>query len=387
MMMNIFVWLLMAGAAAVSDTTRTVAKPRDALRAVLGAFDTHSAVLLGEVHYSVAEHQFIQRLIHDPGFPGRINDIAVEFANARYQPIIDRYIAGEHVPADSMRQVWENAIVPMAWDYPLYPQFFSAVRAINRTLPRDKRIRVLALDPPIPWDHIHATADIPRKWGYRDPAWVEVLEREVFARRRKVLVICGGVHLFRLDPTASFHSAPIERAGLGDALTQLHPGVVYSIFPVIGVDGIGALTRGWPQQSLADIAGTTIGAQTSHILLPGNLVVFAMVNGQRVPRALNEAEFPSIEHMVDALAYYGPDTSLTPRVVTSYRDSAYVAELHRRSAIVQPMFGQDLDSTIDSLAIVACKRYACGHKKPRSGRIPQVARNSSPTSWTGSEDA
>ncbi len=368
MMPHALAALLMSivSAGAPSDTTPADPRPRDALEAVITAFDSHAAVLLGEAHYSVAEHRFIQRLLHDARLPSRINDIAVEFANASYQPLIDRYIAGERVPADSVRQIWENAIVPTAWDYPMYASFFSTVRAINQTLPRGRRLRVLALDPPIPWDSVHKTDDIPRRWGYRDPAWIDVLEREVFSRQRKVLVICGGLHIIRLSPPSNFQPAPVDRAGLGDALAQLHPGATYSIYPVVGTDGAGALVKHWQKNSLANISGTTIGARSSHIIIPGNVVVFSMVNGVRVPRELHEADYPPIERMVDALAYYGPDTSLAPRVITSYRNSAYVAELHRRSAILQPIFGQDLDATVDSLAAAACSRKACSSKKTRA---------------------
>ncbi|MEO8227961.1 MAG: ChaN family lipoprotein [Gemmatimonadota bacterium] len=345
-----------------ADTTRPPPKPTDALAAIVTAFASHDAVLLGESHYSIAEHRFIHRLLHDRRLLAGVNDIAVEFANSRYQPLIDRYISGERVPGDSLRQIWENTIVLTAWEYPMYANFFVTMRAINATLPRAKRLRVLALDPPIPWDSVRSTEDIPRKWGYRGPAWFEVLEREVFNKHRKVLVICGGVHILRADPKSGGEPTPMDRAGLGDALEQRYPGRSYAVYPIIGRGGAGEMVRDWPVNSLADIHGTTLGARNSHILLPGNVVVFRMVDGKRVTRQLTDADFPPMERMVDALVYFGPDTSVAKRVISSYRSPEYVAELHRRSAIVQPMFGQDLDPMIDSLAAEACAKK-CARKK------------------------
>ena len=356
--MLIMVAGLVSIAALSADTVRREPHPRDAISAIIAAFDTHRAVLLGEAHWSVTQHRFIQRLLRDSRLAGRVDDIAVEFANSRYQPLIDRYIAGERVPADSLRQAWQNTIVAMAWDPPMYADFFRTVREVNLGLPPARRFRVLALDPPIAWDSTHAIADIPRRWGYRDPVWMDVLEREVFARQRHVLVICGALHIIRREPTAAFLPASLDRAGLGDALQQRHPGASYAIFPAIGTHGVAALVKHWPAATLEDIQGTAIGTVNSHVLMPGDVVVFSMVDGKRVPRPLTDSDFPKVEQMVDAIIYYGPDTSLAKPVLTSYRDRAYVAELHRRSAIVQPIFGQDLDPVIDSLAKAARARGA-----------------------------
>lgn len=334
---------------------------RDARDAVFKAFEHYQVVLLGEVHWSVAEHKFIDGVLYDPRLPATVRDIAVEFANASYQPLIDRYVAGAEVPADSLRQIWQNVIVPMAWDSPLYATFFRTVREVNRKLPVDQKLRVVALDPPIRWAEVRNTDDIPRKWGYRDPVWFEVLDREVLLRHRKALVICGALHIIRRDPATGFLPAPIERAGLGDALDQRYPGAAYSIYPLLGTDG--RLVNMWRPNGLGEIKGTTVGARTSHDLLPGSLTIFRMVDGKRVPHQLQENEYPPIEALVSAVAFYGSG-ELTQPDVRSFRDPAYVAELHRRSAIVQPMFGQDLDSRIDDRARLACAGSRKGAAKP-----------------------
>jgi len=88
--------------------------------AVVHAFDRHSIVLLGEVHWSNAEHRFIQKLLRDTRFPCLVDDIAIEAGNSLYQPLIDRFVAGDAVPADSIQLAWRNTTQPMAWDPPVY---------------------------------------------------------------------------------------------------------------------------------------------------------------------------------------------------------------------------------------------------------------------------
>jgi hypothetical protein len=347
--------------------TAMTARPRGALDAILAAFANHRVVLLGEIHGSVAQHRLIQRLLRDPRLPAAVSDIAVEFANSRYQPLIDRYVSGETVPADSLAFAWRNAIVPLAWDAEVYPAFFRAVREVNQRLPAGRRLRVVALDPPIAWDAVHTAADIPRPWGYRDPVWLEILEREVLARGRKALVIAGGLHVIRRDPVTSFGPAALDRAGLGDALAQRYPGQVYVTYPVVGDGTLARSMRRLRPGTLVEVGGTSLGARSSHLLLPGNVTVFTMVDGKRVPRVLPEATYPPIERLIDALVYYGRDTASAPRVLSAYRDSTWVAELHRRSSVVQPIFGQDLDPVIDSLARAA-SRTAPSHES-RAGAL------------------
>ena len=347
--------------------TAMTARPRGALDAILAAFANHRVVLLGEIHGSVAQHRLIQRLLRDPRLPAAVSDIAVEFANSRYQPLIDRYVSGETVPADSLALAWRNAIVPLAWDAEVYPAFFRAVREVNQRLPAGRRLRVVALDPPIAWDAVHTAADIPRPWGYRDPVWLEILEREVLARGRKALVIAGGLHVIRRDPVTSFGPAALDRAGLGDALAQRYPGQVYVTYPVVGDGTLARSMRRLRPGTLVEVGGTSLGARSSHLLLPGNVTVFTMVDGKRVPRVLPEATYPPIERLIDALVYYGRDTATAPRVLSAYRDSTWVAELHRRSSVVQPIFGQDLDPVIDSLARAAA-HTAAGHES-RAGAL------------------
>jgi hypothetical protein len=74
--------------------------------------------------------------------------IIVEFANTVDQPILDRYLIGEDVSLDKLRQVWRNTCCPGTWDSPVYAEFFRAVRDLNLKARADRRIRVLGGDPP-----------------------------------------------------------------------------------------------------------------------------------------------------------------------------------------------------------------------------------------------
>src|SRR5258706_6895567 len=85
-----------------------VARPGDPVRDVIAAFDHHRAVIIGESHWLQEAGDFYIRLVRDPNFATKAQAIVVEFASKQSQPLLDRYIAGENVPAGQVRTIWRN---------------------------------------------------------------------------------------------------------------------------------------------------------------------------------------------------------------------------------------------------------------------------------------
>ena len=150
------------------------------IEAVLEAFRSHAVVALGEgAHGNLQGHDFRLSLIRDSRFAAIVNDIVVEFGNARYQDLMDRFVRGDQVTDGSLRQVWQNTTQPQpAWDAPIYEEFFRAVRAVNASLPRDRQLRVLLGDPPIDWDVVHTAEDL-RPWEGRGRHAAALIPREL----------------------------------------------------------------------------------------------------------------------------------------------------------------------------------------------------------------
>ena len=342
---QVIVSVLIGSYTAPTQTT----KPQPGINSVVEAFDKYSIVMLGEVHWNLQQHRFIQELLRDRRLPGKIDDVAVEFGNSLYQPLIDRYVAGHDVPRDSLQLAWRNTTQPLAWDRPIYVGVYDAVREINRTLPASKRIRVIALDPPIEWRNIQKSEDLPRLWGYRDPVWFETLDRETLSKGRKVLVIAGGLHILRRDPP-DFQPKGFDRLGLGDALAQRYPTATFRIYPATGAGRLAKLLEGRRAGSLVRIAGTPLAASSSQILWPSTVTMFRKVNGKNEPYTLGEKDFPTIGALIDAILFYGSDTTTAPLPVGQYRDCSYLAELRRRNELLLPVFGQDQSDLITSLA-------------------------------------
>jgi len=288
-------------------------KPVYAITAIVDAFDKAPLVALGETHGVVEQAEFIAALIRHPEFAKKVNDIILEAGNSLHQGIIDRYVDGGKVPLDELRQVWRDhtcaGLGPR--DSPNVELFFETVRAVNRSLPKEKRLRVLAGDPPIDWSQVHKREDITPWLEQRDMHYAQVVVDGVLQKKRKALLIVGGVHLSR-------RPLPDGDRKKGVMLQILENEYPQQTFVVTLHEGLGDQTAvvekrmaAWPKPSLALVRGTWL----EPLLGPDG---------------------------PDGYLYLGrrDDLTMERRPVELYRDEEYVGELDRRFRISQ---GRPLD--------------------------------------------
>src|SRR5215469_3718819 len=147
--------LLLAAAGLKGSTAETKAIPLDPISTIIDAFRTHAIVALSEgLHNNEQGYAFRLALIRDPRFAMVANDIVVESGSSKYQDVMDRFVRGESVPDLVLRRAWQDTTVPdPVWDVPMYEEFFRAVRDVNRSLPRERQLRVLLGDPPFDWEN------------------------------------------------------------------------------------------------------------------------------------------------------------------------------------------------------------------------------------------
>ena len=103
--------ILVVARLAAQNETPNPAAPIEPIAAIIDAFRAHTIVALGDAHGNEQARMFLRSLVRDPRFAVTVNDIVVEFGNARYQGVVDRFVQGENVPRDSVRQIWENTTV------------------------------------------------------------------------------------------------------------------------------------------------------------------------------------------------------------------------------------------------------------------------------------
>jgi hypothetical protein len=190
--------LTVAVPAAAGEPPAPDPQPEDAVRAIVREFGRHPVVAIGEAHWLRQAGDFYRALVKDPAFQERVNDIVIEFGTPRHQAVLDRYVAGEEVPAAELCRVWRDTTKVFSWESPIYAELLAAVREANRGLPPGRRLRVVAGDTPVDWAAIKTHED----WvalGDNNISFGRVIADEVLDKRRKALVILGSNHLMRSD--------------------------------------------------------------------------------------------------------------------------------------------------------------------------------------------
>jgi len=290
----------------------------DAVSGILDAFRSHQIVALGEgLHGNEQGHALRLALVRDPRFPTLVNDIVVEFGNSRYQDVMDQFVAGDEVPYDLLRRIWQDTINPNPlFDSPIYEGFFRAVREVNGSLPPSRHIRVLLGGAPVEWEKVRTREDLGRwKRGAE-----EVISTDVVSRSRRALVIFGDGHFRRhnewqQDPDGTFWptlTQRIERA----ASTR-----VFSIWTntTVELERIQRDVGSWPVASLAILRGTRLGSV--------NFFYYAGLKSTL-----------RMEDQYDALVYLGPVSSITMSELSPSlcRDTSYMQMRLARMALIAP---------------------------------------------------
>ena len=318
-------------------TKANAPKPQPAQKAVLDLFHKYEVVGMSAAHGEKDLDDFILALIRNPEFPNRVNDIAVECGNSFYQPILDRYIAGEDVSLAEVRHVWRDTTQCESFGLSSFcTDFFPLVRRINKSLPPEKRLRVLACDPPVVWINSKIRKD-PRLYGgagARDKSIASVMEKEVLSKHRKALMLCGLMHLFH---------------GMKDSAVEMYekdyPGVTYIISQHGGFgrgvpsaakynDELEKRMASWPVPSLVNLKGTWLAEM--------DFAYFEEPSLMRQPNGEIRAGFPagltSFSKAVDGLLYLGRSDLLMDEHIPAgvYMDQDYIAELRRRGAFMRP---------------------------------------------------
>ena len=97
---------------AAQDTTPRPGVPVEPVSAILDAFDHHDVVAVGDPPGNEQAHAFRLALIRDPRFVAAVDDIVVEWGNALYQDVMDRFVGGDDVSDAELREVWRNTTQP-----------------------------------------------------------------------------------------------------------------------------------------------------------------------------------------------------------------------------------------------------------------------------------
>lgn len=314
--------------------------PQNPETAILEAFDSAWVVAVGENHGHLEFHDLVLRVLETPGAADVIDDIAVEWGNALYQSVVDRYARGDDVPWDSVTMAWRNTVVSpnTVWDAPVYERFFRAVRRVNAALPRESQYRVLLADSQVDWSQVDS---VPQLSPFFDRArsMADVIRRESLREGRRCLFLAGGLHVAKAPRVRrSSRGVPTAEVTPVAWLELHHPGATYVIQSMGRAEELGlADLVGSGAPRLVTTAGSAIGA------IPANAATALRNRDGSRPDVYGTSTLADI---LDAVLLWDPTDLTFPAADPSvYRTDWYWAELNRRSVMLR---GEPMDASLRS---------------------------------------
>jgi hypothetical protein len=332
------------GALAIASAQTQPPVPVDAITAIVAAFQTHSIVTIADDHGDQQVLAFTLSLIRDPRFAASVDDLVVETGNSRYQDLMDRYVRGEDVPFQALKQVWENHTVPGALSPSrTVPEIYQAVRAINSTLPRERRLRVLLGDPPIDWDTVRTPADHRRWLELRDSHPAALIQLQVLAKQRRALVTYGQGHLQRRQMASNYDMDSWQAQTIVSILERTTPTSVFTVWRASNLPSLLPDVASWKTPSIAAVRGTVLGAIDFAKYWDLPMPRASINDGRIVPLPKEQWRVLPMEEQFDAVLYLGRSTSTA---AASYSpdmcvDRAYLDERLRRLTLGGPQGSAD----------------------------------------------
>ena len=297
---------------ATAETKREL-QPEPATQATIDLFRSHQIVMFGETHGNKQEYEWLCRLVQDPAFADRVDDIVVEFGNSLYQKSVDRYIAGEDIPLDQVQKAWRNVIGAVGPVSPVYAQFYRAVRESNMRRRGGHQMRVLLGDPYGDWEKIRNAEDLGPYLGHRDQWYAQVVQDEVLSRKHRALLIMGAGHFLRRNGPGLVEQA-VRAAGVQPYL------IVFGTNAAGSYDDLDPRFNKWPVPAIADLHGTWVGDLPAMPVLTGGMVA---------------ADSLKMSDVADALLYVAPRDRLTAVLMpkSELAGTPYGEEVNRRLKI------------------------------------------------------
>jgi len=296
-------------------------KAEVAKSAIIEAFNSHSIVMLGELHANKQEYELLKGLVTSQDFVEKVDDLVLEYGNALYQDIVDRYIAGEDVPTDSVQRAWRNTTAIGA-PSPIYGWLYEAVREANRK--RTRKLRIVLGDVYVNWNRVKDREALGPFVANRDPFYASVVREQVITRHHRALLVAGYPHFLRSSAGPNVIERELRAAG---ATTFV---IVPGTNTVGGYDDLDKRFDSWKSPSIVLLKGNWVG----------QLPALPSISGGTIP--VPPGDKLTLEGAADAFLYLGPRDSLTQLHTTraELQGTAYGIEIARRLEI---MFGRRAD--------------------------------------------
>ena len=186
------------------------ASPEEFLLEMLGS---HKVVINGEYHRRKVSWDMLKRLIAMPGFPETVGRIFMELPSW-HQPTMDSFMRSEVLDGNLILQIFQDEQPNGWWDRGEY-EFLCELWKLNRSLPMDKRIKVILADYQVHYSRITEKEEA-KLMKDRNTHMAEVVVSNVLNApdERHSLFLVGCAHVYESNQAGIASKADGKKADL-----------------------------------------------------------------------------------------------------------------------------------------------------------------------------
>lgn len=202
---------------------------------VLQALAKHQLVIYGEIHRRQWSWDFCRSVINDPKFARSAGTIYMEIS-AHKQGDLDAFLAKESPDPELILGTFRE-MQSGGWPDQGMSEFLLDVWRLNRALPAEKRIKVVAVDIPRPFSTFKTSEEQKKYFDTvmnRNAFMAETIEKDIRSNRdpRHGLFIVGTGHVYKSSAPGFASSMTATKIASAGALlsARLPRGEVYALF-------------------------------------------------------------------------------------------------------------------------------------------------------------
>lgn len=295
---------------------------------ILQALACRRVVILGEVHHRPRYWAFDAALVRATNFWQKVGVLYLELPS-NDQPLVDQFLAArKYNPQPVIDMLRDN--LWMGWpDQPML-EFFKAVWEVNQPLPKENRLRIVAVDMARPWKEIKARDDWRKYDVDRDQFMAENVARDLLEHAsdsRHALFIVGYMHAMVNFTSAGGEAVKSAGWHLREMMGESNVFAVFPHSPVMSNMGDvkGRIGLGLFESAFAALTNRPMAFPLDH----------GPFGGEIFDASLDFQTADPFRNGYHAYLYLGPleDESFSPLIPGFYTDD-FVQELDRRQRIM-----------------------------------------------------
>ena len=133
---------------------------RDPLDFIIDKFQDHDLIIFDDaLHTAVEPFEYYQELIKTASFHMNVKYIFLEAISINQQQHLDAYFESKTENVSLLYPAFQNDFNAMGWPYKTYFDLLHSVYVVNRSLPKEQRLKVIAVSNPTYWSEIKTKKD------------------------------------------------------------------------------------------------------------------------------------------------------------------------------------------------------------------------------------